>query len=102
MCLQNARKFHSAYFGFNYHRKCLSSPILSILSKNYALPVWDPAIPKLAVSHLQRLQNRAVHITKSLSKYDYVSHHQKTLNWLSIASLIQYRSLCAIAKISPN
>ena len=42
---------------------------------------------------------RAVRITKSLSKYDHVSHHLKTLNWLSVTSLIQYRLLCAIYTI---
>ena len=90
-------------FWINYHRKCLSSLILKMLLDslafsriNYALPVWGPAISKLAVSRLQRLQNRAVRITKSLSKYDHVSHHRKTLNWLSVASLIQYRSLCSM------
>ena len=30
------------------------------------------------------------------SPYDHVSHHRKTLNWLSIASLMQYHSLCAM------
>ena len=90
-------------FWINYHRKCLSSLILKMLLDslalsriNYALPVWGPAISKVAVSRLQRLQNRAVRITKSLRKYDHVSHHRKTLNWLSVASLIQYRSLCAM------
>ena len=104
MYLQYARKFRSTYFGsLNYHRKCLSSLIIKMLLDslalsriNYALPVWGPALSKLAVSRLQRLQNRAARITKSLSKYDHISDHRKTLNWLSVASLIQYRSLCAM------
>ena len=90
-------------FWINYHCKCLSSQILKMLLDslafswmNYALLVWGPALPKLAVSHLQCLQNRAVCIIKSLSKYDHVFYHQKTLSWLSVASLIQYHSLCSM------
>ena len=97
MYLQYAKRFQSTYlFWINYHRKYLSSLILKMLLDslalsqiNYALPVWGPAISKQAVSHLQRLQNRAVCITKSLSKHNHVSHHHQTLNWLSVASQIQ-------------
>ena len=45
---------------------------LALSRINYALPVWGPAISKQAVSRLQCLQNRAVRITKSLSKHDHV------------------------------
>ena len=90
-------------FWISYHRKCLSSLIakmlldsLALSQINYALPVWGPTISKQAVSRLQCLQNRAVRITKSLSKHNDVSHHRQTLNWLSVASQIQYRLLCAI------
>ena len=90
-------------YWINYHWKCVSSLILKMLLNslamsqiNYVLPVWGPAATKLAVCHLQHLQNRAVHIISSLQlgKHNHVSHHCQALNWLSVASQIQC-SLCA-------
>ena len=63
---------------------------LALSQINYALPVWDPG---LVVSYLLHLH---ICITKFLSKHDHVSHHYETLNWLSVASQMQYRSLCAM------
>ena len=44
-----------------------------ILSRiDYALPVWGPPLNKSQVARLQRLQNRAIRVTKCLRKYDHV------------------------------
>ena len=73
-----------------------SSFILKLLRESllfsritYALPVWGSSLRKDQVAHLQRLQNRAVRITKYLCKFDHVSIHRKELNWLSVPDTIQ-------------
>jgi len=72
----------------------LDSLVLSHLQ--YALPVWGPSLPQTSVNRIQKLQNWGVRMTRSLHKYDHVSHHMKSLSWLPIVHLIQYRSNCAM------
>ena len=45
------------------------------------------------------MHNRAVRLCKSLHKYDHVSHHYQSLNWLPFEFLVQHRSLCAMNKL---
>ena len=47
-------------------------------------------------SAVQRLLNWGVRITAGLRKYDHISSHRARLQWLSVESQIEYRSLCAI------
>jgi len=54
--------------------------------KNCQLTTWED----------QKLQNWGVRITRLLCKYDHVSHHMKSLSWLPIVHLIQYRSNCTM------
>ena len=72
----------------------LESLILSHF--NYALLVWGPPLQQCQVSRLQRLQNRAVRVTKSLRKYDHISSHYHSLNWLPVSHQIKLRSVCAM------
>ena len=51
------------------------------------------AIRQDPLSRISRLQNRAVHITCNLCKYDHISHHRSNLKWLPVSSFIRYRSL---------
>ena len=68
-----------------------------ILSKiDYALPVWGPPLNKSQVACLQRLQNRAIRVTKCLRKYDHVSLHCLQLNWLPISHQIMFKPSCAM------
>ena len=95
-----------AYYLFWINSKCkflssvnvikllIDSLVLSRL--DYALPVWGPPLTQASINCLQRLQNWGVRITKSLHKYDYVSHHLNSLSWLPVNRQIQYRSLCAM------
>ena len=87
----------------NVHRNSLTFSILKLLSESlifsritYALPVWGPPLRKDQISRLQRMQNRAVRITKSLRKSDHVSAHRKDLCWLSIPDMIQLQSVAAM------
>ena len=48
------------------------------------------------VNRLKRLQHRAIRLCMGLHKYDHISHHLETLDWLPLRSMIQYRILCAI------
>ena len=56
-------------------------------------------LSKFQLHRLQHLHNWGVCITASLRKYDHVSYHRCQLNWLSLPSLIKYRSLCVMHKI---
>ena len=68
-----------------------------ILSRiDYVLPVWGPPLSGSQVAQLQRLQNRAIHVTKCLRKYDHVSLHYLQLNWLPISHQIMFKSSCAM------
>jgi len=56
--------------------------------KTQFIDTWEHHwFPKLSV---------AIRIAWSLCKYDHVSHHMKSLSWLLIVYLIQYRSNCAM------
>ena len=88
------------------HRKALPSEVIKMLIDSlvlsrftYALPVWGPMLSKFQLNRLQHLHNWGVCITASLRKYDHVSYHRYQLNWLSLPSLIEYRSLCVMHKI---
>ena len=63
---------------------------------DYASPLWGPPLQQCQVFRLQRLQNRAVRVTKSLQKYDHISAHSNNLNWLPISHQIRLRSVCAM------
>ena len=65
----------------------------------YCLPVWDPSLSHYSLQRLQRMHNRAVYLCKSLYKYDHVSHHYQSLNWLPFELLVQHRSLCPMNKL---
>ena len=66
----------------------------------YCLPVWGPSLSHYySLQRLQRMHNRAVRLCKSLHKYDHVSHHYQSLNWLPFELLVQHRSLCAMNKL---
>ena len=84
----------------NCHVKSLPSDIIKMLVESlvfsrytYALSVRGPAIHQDSLSRILRLQNRAVHMTCNLRKYDRISHHRGNLRWLSISSFIRYRSM---------
>ena len=66
----------------NCYVKSLSSDIIKMLVESlvfsrytYVLSVWGPAIHQDSLSCISRLQNRAVHMTCNLCKYDHISHH---------------------------
>ena len=69
---------------------------LVLSSLHYALPVWGPPFSQVSINRLQRLQNWGVRITKSLRKYDHISHHLGSLSWLPVSQHIHYQSLCAM------
>ena len=74
----------------------MSSESLIFSRIDYALPVWGPPLNKSQVGHLQRLQNRAIRVTKCLGKYDHVTQHRQQLNWLPISHQIKLKSICAM------
>ena len=102
--VSHVSKMMSYYlFWINSKRKFLSSVVIKLLIDSlvlsrldYALPVWGPPLTQASINRLQRLQNWGVRITKSLHKYDHVSHHLNSLSWLPVNFQIQYRSLCAM------
>ena len=55
--------------------------------------MWGPPLRKDQVARLQQLQNHAVHVTKSLHKFDHVSVHHREL---SIPNIIQLQSVVAM------
>ena len=90
-------------FWINSHRKNLPSEVIKMLIDSlvlsrlsYALPVWGPMLSKSQLNRLQNLHNWGVRITACLQKYDHVSYHRHQLNWLSVSSMIRYRSLCVM------
>ena len=100
-----AQVSHVSNYLFWINSKCkfLSSVVIKLLVDtlvlshlDYALPVWGPPLTQASINHLQRLQNWGVRITKSLHKYDHVSHPLNSLSWLPVNRQIQYRSLCAM------
>ena len=81
----------------------LTFDILKMLTKSlvlsridYALPVWGPPLNKSQVAHLQRLQNRAICVTRCLRKYDHASSHRLQLNWLPIPDQTKLKSSCVM------
>ena len=60
------------------------------------LSVWGPPLTQASINRLQSLQNWGVRMTKSLRKYDHISHHLSSLLWLPVNKQIRYRSLCAM------
>ena len=64
--------------------------------------MWGPPLQNdqitLEITRIQRMQNRAVRITKSLRKYDHVSCHRRELKWLPIASMVQLQSITAMSR----
>ena len=88
------------------HRHVIKEDLLKTLTENlvlshltYSLPVWGPSLSKYSLQRIKYLQNRAVRLCRGLHKYDHVSHHYCSLNWLPFESLVQYRSLCAMYKL---
>ena len=82
------------------HRHVIKEDLLKTLTERlvlshltYSLPVWGPSLSKYSLQRIKYLQNRAVCLCRSLHKYDDVSHHYYSLNWLPFESLVQYRSL---------
>ena len=43
--------------------------------------------------HISCLQNRAVHMTCNLHKFDHISYCRANLGWLPFSLFVQYRSL---------
>ena len=85
------------------HRKSLTFDVLKMLSESrilsridYTLPVWGTPLNRSQMARLQRLQNRAIHVTKCLRKYDHISLHRLQLNWLPISHQIMFKSSCAM------
>ena len=85
------------------HLNSLTFSILKLLTESliflrisYALLVWGPPLRKDQISCLQRLQNRAVRITKSLNIFDHISVHRRELHWLSVPDIIQLQSIAAM------
>ena len=81
----------------NSHVKYLPSAIVKMLIESlvfsrytYGLPVWGPAINRDSMSWLQRMQNRAVRMTR---KYDHVSQYRANLGWLPMSEFVQYRTI---------
>ena len=84
----------------NSHVKYLPSTIVKMLIESlvfsqytYALHVWGPTISKDSMSLLQRMQNRAVHMTCGLRKYDHVSQDRANLGWLPMSEFVKYRTI---------
>jgi len=75
--------------------KC-QSLVLSCLI--YALPAWITMITAAHQQRSQRMHNCGVCIAASLRKFDHVSYHRHNFHWLSIPSLIRYRSLCGMVQ----
>ena len=82
------------------HKHCLSSHLLKLLVESlvfshlsYALPVWGPPLNQQLLKCLERTQNRVVRLCKNLSKFDHVSEHYRSLSWLPLQQLIQFRSV---------
>ena len=98
------RKISYYLYMLSLHRKSLTFDVLKMLSESlilsridYALPIWGPPLNSSQVARLQRLQNRAIHVTKCLRKYDHVSLHRLQLNWLPISNQIMFKIfLCYI------
>ena len=74
----------------NSHKHCLSPYLLKLLVESlvffhlsYALPVWGPSLN-------QQLYQR---LEQTLSKFDHVSDHYRSLSWLPVQQLIQFRSV---------
>ena len=84
------------------HVKYLQNMIVKMLIESlvfsrytYGLPVWGPAVSTDSMSRLQHMQNRAVHLSCSLPKYDHVSLSQQRTNlgWLAMHTFIQYQTI---------
>ena len=62
------------------HRHVIKEDLLKtlieslVLSHSYSLPVWGPSSSKYLLQHIKYLQNWAVHLCRSLHKYDQVIH----------------------------
>ena len=88
------------------HRHVLTDDFLKTLAESlvfshliYCLPVWGPSLPHCSFERIKRMQNRAVCLCRCLHKYDHVSHHYHSLNWLPFELLVRYRSLCALHRM---
>ena len=88
------------------HQHVLTDDFLKTLAESlvfshliYCLPVWGPSLPHCSFERIKRMQNRAVRLCRCLHKYDHVSHHYHSLNWLPFELLVQYRSLCALHRM---
>ena len=98
------KKWHTHYlYLINSHKLCLNSNLLKLLVESlvlshlyYALPIWGPPLTRQLSQRLERLQNRAVRLCRSLSKFDHVSEHYSSLKWLPLQQLIQFRSVCVM------
>ena len=58
--------------------------------------MWGPLLSESQLNRLQNLHKWGVRITACLRKYDHVTYHRHQLNWLSVSSMIRYRSLCVM------
>ena len=100
------KKMSFYLFWINSYRRSLPNEVIKMLIDSlvlsrliYALPVWGTMLTSAHQQRLQRLHNWGVRIAASLQKYDHVSYHRHKFHWLSVPSLVKYRSLCAMRQI---
>ena len=107
-CCDVCKKASFYLFWIASHRRALPSEVIKMLIDSLVLFVLLVRYQcgvlcclSFSLLCLQHLHNWGVHITASLRKYDHVSYHCHQLNWpwLSLPSLIKYRSLCVMHKI---
>ena len=75
---------HKHVIKYDLIKTLSESLVLSHLT--YFLPVWKPSLSNFSPKQRKYMQNWAVHLCKSLCKYDHISHHYHSLSWLPYES----------------
>ena len=94
--LQITEVSHTNFTTRNYLPNYLLSKCLVLSRLIYCLPEWGPLLTVSNINWLKSLQHRAIRLCLGLQKYDHISQHYHTLQWLPLGNEIQYRSLCAM------